>query len=323
MSAILINNLRRLWVKKQLIVLLVVFTGVAAVAAIFVSRGLQQTWDVAVVTDRPMAIKADHVNLHLMEQAPSISALILGEYDAIMRIKPDESYELSTIKSEETRARIAAALEGRQETTTQYSGRGTGTNILGFLMMFVLIMGSMAMCMYADDKVQGQIDRVAASPIGMSKYLFAHSLFNFCFLFIPTMIILSAVLQISGTILKFRFWELAGLIAILCVFSTVFCLLLYSLLSNKDESAKMTGNTVIILTSILAGNFYAFDKENPALELMVTVLPQKAFLILADGLEQGSDFITYMPALVYLLILIVTFYTVSVVKTRRVYVNKH
>jgi len=323
MRAILRNNLRRLWTQKQLIVLLVVFTTVATAAAIFVSTGLEQIWNVAVVSSQPEGMEADNVNFIEVEQIPSRADLVSGRFDAILIINADDSYELDSIKSDETTSRLIAALEGKQDSTALFSDRGTGTNVLGFLMMFILLMGSTAMYMYADDKEQNHIIRVAASPVGIGTYQFAHCLFNFCFLYFPIMLILFIVRWISGVTLNYSFLELAGLIAVLCAFSTTFCLLLYSLLSNRAEAAKMTGNTIIILTSILAGSFYAFDKGNHALELLITVLPQKAYLTLADKLEQGAAFMDYLPSLAYLLVLIVAFYAISVIKTRRAYVNKH
>lgn len=323
MSAIIRNNFRRLRYQKQLIILLVIFTIMASAAAIFVSTGLKAKWDIAVVSSQAVPLKSVNLNLVQMDEAPKRSMLVSGKYDAILYRNADGTYKIDTIKSKETSAQMMAALEGTRDATSTFSNRGTGTNILGFLMMFLLLMGSMAMCMYSDDKEQKQITRVAASPIKISTYLFAHSLFNFCFLFIPAVIILNVIRLISGVDYGYDFWTFSALLALICAFSTAFCLLLYSFLSNKADSAKMVGNTVIILTSILAGGFYAFDKSNRALELMVTILPQKAYLVLAKGLEQHEDFRTYLPALIYLILITVIFYVISVIKTKREWVNAH
>ncbi|MDR2737210.1 MAG: ABC transporter permease, partial [Gracilibacteraceae bacterium] len=199
---------------------------------------------------------------------------------------------------------------------------GTGTNVLGFLTTFLLLMGSTCMSLYAEDKSSGQISRVAASPTKISTYLFAHSLFNFCFLFFPTMIVLLLAMFISGVAIGFSFLQLTGLVALLCGFATVFSLLLYSLVSNKDDSAKMTGNTIIILTSILAGGFFAFDQGNKALGLIIQVLPQKAILTVANGLEQHLPASAFLPALVYLVVVIAAFYGISVIRTKGAYVGR-
>lgn len=323
MRAILKNNLYRLWVQKQLIVLLVIFTFVATAAAVFVSTSLTQTWDVAVISTQPLALEADHVNFVELKEDPGLSNLVSGKYDAILSVDADGSYQLNTIKSETAKAQLMAALNGEHDSTVPVNDRGIGTNILGYLMMFLLLMGSMVMGMYADDKQLKQITRVAASPVGIGTYLFAHSLFNFCFLFFPTMLVLISVQWVSGIALGYNLLGLAALVAILCAFATAFSLLLYSFFSNQADSAKMTGNTIIIMTSILAGGFYAFDKGNRALGMLITILPQKSYLLLADGLEQGGTLTTCLFPLVYLLALIVLFYLISVVKVRNEYINKH
>ena len=126
---------------------------------------------------------------------------------------------------------------------------------------------------------------------------------------------------ISWAAFGFGFLPLAGMLALICALSTVFSLFLYSMLPNKDDSAKMIGNTIIILTSILAGGFFAFDKGNQALGVIIQILPQKAFLNVADGVEQHMAWQGIVPSLSYLLLLIAVFYTVSVRKTKRTYIG--
>lgn len=323
MKAILINNLRRLWLQKQLLILLVIFTAAAVTAAIFVSTSTTQTWDVAVVSDVPMEIESENVNLIPVPNKPSQADLVSGQYDAILTINPDGSYALDTIKSQEVTNQLLAALEGRGEDSPLFSSRGTGTNVLGFLMMFILLMGSVAMSMYADDKTYAQITRIAASPIKMETYLLSYSIFNFSFLFFPTLLILSLIQWITGVSLHYSFGTLSILIAILCALATTFSLMLYSVFFNKADSVKMAGSSLIILTSVLAGSFYAFEKGNPILEQLISILPQKAYLMLAQGLEQKAEFLSFLPSLVYLLILITLFYCISVVTTKRAYINQH
>lgn len=321
MKVIMKNNFRRLLEQKQIIVLLVLFTAAASCAAVFVSTWMTQKWDVAVVSPASAELASKQVNIIQMEEAPPRSELVMGRYDAVLTKNADGSCSLETVKSEEITAKLKAALEGREDAPAMFSDRGTGTNVLGFLTMFLLMMGSTCMTFYADDKTGGQITRIAASPLGISNYLFAHCLFNFLFLFIPTTIILVVVKWISGAAFGFGFLPLAGMLALICALSTVFSLFLYSMLPNKDDSAKMIGNTIIILTSILAGGFFAFDKGNQALGVIIQILPQKAFLNVADGVEQHMAWQGIVPSLTYLLLLIAVFYTVSVWKTKRTYIG--
>ena len=131
----------------------------------------------------------------------------MGRYDAVLTKNADGSCSLETVKSEEITTKLKAALEGREDAPAMFSDRGTGTNVLGFLTMFLLMMGSTCMTFYADDKTGGQITRIAASPLGISNYLFAHCLFNFLFLFIPTTIILVAVSYTHLDVYKRQFYD--------------------------------------------------------------------------------------------------------------------
>ena len=331
MRAIFINDARRMWQQKQLVFLLILFTVVAAVAAIFVSTSLKQVYDVAVVMESGVTSdviyqsgEGESEGVNFIEPAtdPSYSDLVSGKYDAIFTVRSDGSYEVESIKSDEATAQMLAVIEGQQVEAEQYSDRGIGTNVVGFLMVFILMMGSMAMSMFADDKQFGQIARVAASPIGIGRYLLGHCVFNLVYLFVPTMVILVVVQLVSGVDIGYTWGELAVLLALICAFSTAFSLLLYSFLSNKDESAKMTGNIIIILTSILAGGFFAFDKGNAALEALITVLPQKSYLTVANGIEQHLAWGDYFLSLLYLLGITIVFFALSAWKTHRDYVNK-
>ena len=74
----------------------------------------------------------------------------MGRYDAVLTKNADGSCSLETVKSEEITAKLKAALEGREDAPAMFSDRGTGTNVLGFLTMFLLMMGSTCMTFYAD-----------------------------------------------------------------------------------------------------------------------------------------------------------------------------
>lgn len=319
MSAILINNFRRL--KIQVVLLMVLFTTVSVSSALYISNGVTRTWNVAVSADSPAVSLSDYVNLIQTDTVPFRSELVSGRYDAILTVNDDGSYSLDTMMNDESSAALMADLEGRTEAPSAFSGRRTGTNVLGFLMMFLLLSGAMCMSAYADDRQYGQLKRVLASPVGSGTYLFSQCLFTFCFLFIPAMVILLLAQLVTGISLGFSLPQLCGLVALLCALSAAFSLMLFSLFSNKDDSAKMVGNTILILTSILSGGFYSFDKGNTALEFVIRILPQKAFLTVAEGLEQSASGLEFFPALFYLVSILILFYFISLAKVKRDFIT--
>jgi len=75
------------------------------------------------------------------------------------------------------------------------------------------------------------------------------------------------------------------------------------------------------LTSILAGCFYAFDKGNRILEIIITALPQKALLSMSNALEQGGDLSRWLPYGLYVIALVAALLIVAVLKTRRDFVR--
>ena len=84
MKVIMKNNFRRLLEQKQIIVLLVLFTAAASCAAVFVSTGMTQKWDVAVVSPASAELASKQVNIIPMEEAPPHSELVMGRYDAVL-----------------------------------------------------------------------------------------------------------------------------------------------------------------------------------------------------------------------------------------------
>ena len=77
MKVIMKNNFRRLLEQKQIIVLLVLFTAAASCAAVFVSTGMTQKWDVAVVSPASAELASKQVNIIQMEEAPPRSELVI------------------------------------------------------------------------------------------------------------------------------------------------------------------------------------------------------------------------------------------------------
>jgi len=187
-------------------------------------------------------------------------------------------------------------------------------------MMFVLMQGISMTFMFAEDKDKKQIHRVAASPVSFSWYLCAHSLFTYLFLLAPTMLIILVVRYIFGINIGFGMIEFFSLTAILSALGTSFALFLVATIKTGD-SANMIGSAVVVLTSVLAGSFYSFDKGNKILETIIKILPQKAFLSMAELIEQGKDISNWYHYGLYIVILTLFFFITAVVKIKKNYVK--
>lgn len=307
--------------KKSVLFMMVVLTICAILAALFFSARPAKIANVALVSTANEKVDSKYLTITVLDEEPPTSSMVSGTYDAIVTIDKDGSYHVQTIKSEEVEQSILAALEHKELPNLEaLATRGVGSTIIGFMLMFILMQGSVLMGMFSDDKEQKQIKRVIASPIKMSSYLFAHCLFNFCFLFFPNIILLYIIKFILNVNIGFSFLQYSMLLSLICIFATSFSLLINAIV-KKGDSANMAGSSIIVLTSVLAGSFYSFDKGNVILENIIKFIPQKAYLNIVNGVEQQLVTSDTIIAALYVIILIVIFFSVAIIKTRKDYVQ--
>lgn len=322
MITIIKNDFYRLLTKKALIIsLLILITGAIA-AAIFFSTQTEAVAKVAVVTSNtrePMDIP--DLKITTLTEIPSVSQMVMGRYDAILIEQQDGSFDIQTIKSQEIKDAILQLIEtGSLPETFHADKRGIGSMIIGYLLMFLLMQGATLMCMFAEDKEHKQITRVISSPISLGRYLAAHSLFSFLILYLPTLGILGIIHIVAPFNLSFSFLQYAALLALICVFATAFALFINSL-TAKSDNANMAASSIVVMTSVLAGSFYSFEKGNAILEKVIQVLPQKAYLNIVHQIESGASFSFYRNSFIYLVILVILFFSFAVIKTRKDYVT--
>lgn len=321
--AVLKNDLNRMLEHKSRILLLLILTTGAVVAALFFNTKAEIAANIAHVSpERRSSLSSPYLHVTLLDAQPPLSDLVSGKYDAVVMDLDGGAYDIRTIKSDDFKQMLATLLTSPQEYHPDMAGhRKVGTNIVGFLIMFILMQGMTLTLLFAEDKERGQITRVATSPVSFTGYLCAHSLFTLLFMMIPTMVILYTVKAILGVQIGFALWQYLLLIFILCAFATALALFLHAVI-HKSDSANMAGSAIAVLTSVLAGSFYSFDKGNPILETLIKVLPQKSYLTFANGLESGVDMWTLVPHFTYLVGLTLCFFLIAVVKTRRDYVRR-
>ena len=319
--AVLKNNLRRLMEQKQRLLLFPILTAAAIAGAIFFNSKADIAGRVAVVSDNGAFLSSAYLNITAMKQPPPTSELVAGRYDAVVVFDDQGGYAIQTIKSDEFKATLESIISDPSADHAGASGsRGKGTNIVGFILMFVMMQGVALMFMFAEDKEKKQILRVAASPVSFGWYLSAHSIFTFMFLFIPIAVMLSIFCAIPGIDMGFSLATYLLLTALQCALATSFGLFLVAL-CKKSDTSNMAGSASVVLTSVLAGSFYSFEKGNKILETVIKVLPQKAYLSMSDSLEKGLEISSWSYDGLYVAALIAVFVLVAVTKTRKDYVK--
>ncbi|MDP4088945.1 MAG: ABC transporter permease [Bacillota bacterium] len=229
-----------------------------------------------------------------------MSSLLSGKYIAIVEVK-DGSYEVSTIKSETEKKKVESFFingkipEGNQDGRTL---KGAGTNILGFILMILLMQGVVLITLYTQDRDSRTFRRILTAPVSERLYLFVQGIFTFAMLFIPSYLAVVVTKVVFGVDIKFNFGTLAVLIGIISALSTSLALFIASVL---ERNYSLASSGIYIITCILSGCYISFTGSSRILDELCNILPQKAYMTLAQGVENGKGLLQYNRQLIYLL----------------------
>lgn len=261
---------------------------------------------------------SEYLDIRITSERPPYSALVEHKYDAFVTVSSDGTFHIETLRSDDFRNVLASMLENPdapvKESKTE---RGAGVNILGFMMMFLLMISFSNLFVFADDKEQGQLRRISAAPVSFGWYLAAHCFYGMTLL-VPEYLLL-AVLKLRGWNIGFSLPQFAGLMAVLGFLGISFAMILNTLI-QKPDNANMLGNSVTVLTTVLAGSFYSFSRNNPVLDHLVGLLPQKELMNFAMYLQNGEA-AGHQMSLMYVVAFSLVLFFVSVMILRKMYVK--
>lgn len=325
MLKIMINNWYRLMEEKAYLIAAVVMTICAVGAAVILTNQAEVKGNIALINESASNkieenIKnSSYFNMVMLDQQPPMSELVQGRYDAVIIVKEDGSFDINTVKSREYKESLESFLTGASA-QTQFDApiRQIGTNIIGYMMMFLLMQGVLYARLFAEDKEKRQLIRVAMSPVPFRAYLAGQGAFIWLLIFIPSLAVIAAS-RLLGVPIGFTMLQYVMLLGILSLLSAAFALCLNSFFCVVD-TANMLGSSIIVLTSILAGSFYSITKEHTMFNRLLHILPQKDFINFTDALEKGSITAGIRYQLLYVLLLSILMLSVAVVKTKRDYV---
>lgn len=320
MIDILKNDFCRVRPRFGSILTMLLMTIASIFFAVYVTGVQQVKGHIAFVTaGSAQSLDTKYLTVEVMKQKPLASALVRQEYDAIVTDRGSGRYDIETLRNEEFKSMLQLLLKNpKAQIPAQKSDRNVGVNVVGFLMIFLGMSAFFYFFPFAEDKEQGQLLRISASPLSFNRYLAAHFAFCLCS-FVPPWATL-AVLKAAGWNIGFSLGEYAGLLLILAILGSSFALLLNTLL-KKPDNANMLGSSVMIVTSTLAGCFYSFSKDNAVLDHLIKILPQKQFMDFAVNLQNGEVWQNLFPV-VYILALSLVMFGVAYAKLRHDYVER-
>ena len=331
MLRVMKNNWNRLMEMKAYIFISMLLTIISVSAAIFLTTKAEVKGNIAVVISseaNQQQLKNDFskvntgfFHIEFMDKAPQLSKLVQGGYDAVITVKDKANYQITTLKSEDFKKALVNFMEHKSVKADSFGeSRKVGTNILGYMLMFLLMQGILYARFFAEDKEKHMIKRVAMSPISFISYIAGHGAFVFLLTLLPSFAIVVAA-KLIGMNVGFSLPMYFVLIGVAALLATTFALFLNSFFCDAD-TANMVGSSAIVLTSILAGSFYSFSKGDNLFDKFTNIFPQKYYMNFVNVLEKGNVTANNKLQFTYVLLLSVLFFLVAVLKTRSEYLGK-
>lgn len=320
--AVLKNNWLRSVPRIVSLGVFTVFTLVTVIFSVYIT-GTQQVKAHIVFIPQNASIAAPQssqaMDVTVMSQKPPRSSLVEQKYDAYVTVDGDGNYRIETLRSDDFKSMLLLLLENPGTDISEIqSERGVGVNIIGFMMMFLLMIAFFNLFAFAEDKEQGQLRRIAAAPASFGWYLAAHCVY--CLSMLLPEYLLLVILKLCGWNIGFSLLQYAGLMIVLAFLGISFALFLNTLI-KKPDNANMLGNSVTVLTSILAGSFYSFSRNNAVLDGIIKVIPQKELMDFAQYMQNGSA-AEHLGSIAYVVLFSLAMFIFSCTVLHRMYVKK-
>lgn len=312
------NNFRRIATQKAIIIVAVVVVPIMIGLGVVFSAKAQPKAHIALIADSVKNLpQNDKIEIDVMHKRPVESKLLLGEYAAIAEEKSNGNYKITTLKNKEDKNKIEQFLKSGKITETKKekeAERGTGTNILGFIVMIILMQGVALTLLFTEDKSLNTFRRILTGPVSERQYILAQGIFTFICLYVPSYIAIVVTKVYFHVAIGFDLPMLAVLIGILSLLSTSLALF-FTTTIERETSLAASG--IYMITSILAGCFISFTGSNKILDTICKVIPQKAYMTMSQGIENGSSIFKFKGELIYLFIWIIALWILGSFITNR------
>lgn len=269
---------------KAFLITYLVLIPIVITIAVYFTNSISYGIHIGVVGDVNITPNDQIEYIHL-DSIPNTSQLVLNQYDAIITQENQNITVLST-KGEEYNQMIQLLVSGQLNSLPDTDDqRGSASNILGFLMMVILLLGGQIYKYYFDER-NGINKRILSTSVQCYQYLLSHFIVVLCFLFIPAVIVICGAIIIFDIVLSIALWQFVLVLLLLCFFATSFGLFI-NVLSKTLEESLMFGNMFAIVGTIVSGGF-AQVTDNEIFNTIIQVFPQKQIMLLLNGLESNT-----------------------------------
>lgn len=269
---------------KAYLAMPLIITPIVIAAAIYFSSSLVTRSNIGVVGIENFNFNNNEVNIIKLDKKAPLSDLVKNKYDAIISIE-NGNFKVDTIKSDDYKSKIEGILRGEKADFQGENKRGVGANIIGFLTMFLIMLGVMLYKFFFDEK-KGMAKRIISSNISYEQYVLSHFAAVFIMIFIPTVIITVMSKSLFNIRTSLNNVELSFIVLILSLLASSFGLLMSSIVKS-EESASMLGSMITIITTLISGSFFTIS-NNSFITSIGEILPQKHILDFAIALENDN-----------------------------------
>lgn len=319
MLTILKNDYCRMKQRLSSALVMTVIMMLSIVLAVYVTSTQEVKGNIAVVSEKNItSVSSKQLKVTVLKEEPPYSALVRHQYDAYVIDKGNGNYDIKTLKSKQFKGVVLCLMKNpHMVIPPETTDRGVGVNIIGFLMMFLLMEAFMNLFTFADDKDKGQLSRIVTTPVSLPSYLAAHCIYCLS-MYLPAYLVL-VVLKLAGINIGFTLVQYALLLLVIGILGISFALMLNMFL-KKPDNANMLGSSILMLTSVLAGGYYSFSKDNSLLEHITKILPQKQMLDFAQYMQNGTS-MSHLQPLYYVVGVAILFFAITCFKLRAQYVK--
>lgn len=308
MKKIIKMILYRIWHKKAYLFLPIIVTPIVLILAINFTQNISANVNIAVVgKNENKILENGSIKVTYVQQKPAFSKVMDGTYDAIVTTN-NGTYNIETDKDNHVKEAINNFLQGKPSILTQSSSyRGEISNLTGFIMMFILLIGVMLYKFYYEER--GTIEnRILSMPISPLSYIMSHCITVWGMVFFPTFIIISIYKLFIGFDSTVNIAGIASIVFLMSFLGSSFGLLLTSLI-RSEENAILVGAMSVIITTLLSGSFREIT-TNGITPFIQKLLPQKYILDYAICLENNQTI--NITGIIYILLLCGVFILIAV-----------
>lgn len=276
---------------KAYLIMSLVITPLVIAAAIYFSSNIVEKVNIGVVGECNINFNSDEINITRLKSKVPLSDLVKNKYEAVIYFEDGKAI-VDTIKNDDFKSKLERIANGENATIEDDEKRGVASNIIGYITMFVILLGVMLYKFFFDDK-KGIAKRIISTNISYEQYVLSHLISVFLVIFIPTASITVLCKEILNLDTRVTALELILSILILSFLSSAFGLLISSVTKN-EESASMLGVMANIITTLLAGSFFTIS-NNKLISMLGSIMPQKQILDFTIALENGRG-VNYIDA---------------------------